>query len=61
VIVENYNENTYTVIQCVLLLSVFMLQYMLQIMYNDTSGMYHEPRHELYYTGNTVKVELNSI
>jgi len=23
--------------------------------------MYHEPRHELYYTGNTVILELNSI
>jgi len=31
------------------------------IMYNDNSVMYHEPRHELFYTGNTVKVELNSI
>jgi len=31
------------------------------IMYNNNSGMYHEPRHELDYTGNTVIVELNSI
>jgi len=31
------------------------------IMYNDNSGMYHEPRHELFYSGNTVIVELNSI
>jgi len=30
------------------------------IMYNNT-GMYHEPRHALDYTGNTVIVELNSI
>ena len=25
-------------------------------MYNDNSGMYHEPRHKLYYTGTTVIV-----
>jgi len=25
-------------------------------MYNDSSGRYHEPRHELYYTGYTVIV-----
>ena len=31
------------------------------IMYNNNIGMYHEPRHELDYTGNTVIVELNSI
>jgi len=29
------------------------------IMYNYNSGMYHEPRHELYYTGNTIILELN--
>ena len=31
------------------------------IMYNNNTGMYHEPRHELDYTCNTVIVELNSI
>jgi len=32
------------------------------IMYNNNNtDMYHEPRHELDYTGNTVIVELNSI
>ena len=31
------------------------------IMYNDNSGMYHEPRHEPYHTGITVIVQLNSI
>jgi len=31
------------------------------IMYNDNSVMYHEPRNELYYTGNTIVIELNSI
>jgi len=31
------------------------------IMYNNNTGMYHEPRHQLDYTGNTVIVELNSI
>jgi len=30
---------------------------MLYIMYNYNSGMYHEPRHDLDYTGNTVIVE----
>ena len=27
----------------------------------DYSVMYHEEMHELYYTGNTIKIELNSI
>jgi len=31
------------------------------IRYNNNSVMYHEQRHELFYTGNTVIVELNSI
>jgi len=31
------------------------------IMYNYNSGMHHEPRHELNYTGNTIIVELNSM
>jgi len=31
------------------------------IMYNDNNGMYHEARHELYYTGNTVIVAFSSI
>jgi len=30
-------------------------------MYNAYSDMYHEPRRELNYTGNTDIVELNSI
>jgi len=30
------------------------------IMYNNDTGMYHDPRHELDYTGNSVIVELNS-
>jgi len=57
----DYNENTYTSIQCGLLLSMYMDSTCYTIMYNDNSGMYHEPRHELDYTGNTVIVELNSI
>ena len=28
------------------------------IMYNYNSGMYREPRHELYYSSNTVIAEL---
>jgi len=34
------------------------------ILYNhvyDNGVMYHESRHELYYTGNTYIIELNSI
>jgi len=31
------------------------------IMYNNNTGMYHKPRRELDYTGNTVIVELNRI
>ena len=27
----------------------------------DNTGMYHEPRHEIDYTGNTVIIELISI
>jgi len=57
----NFNENTYTSIQCGLLLSMYMNSTCYTIMYNDNSGMYHEPRHGLYYTDNTVIVELNSI
>jgi len=57
----DYNENTYTSIQCWLLLSMYMDSTCYTIMYNENSGMYHEPRHELDYTGNTVIVELNSI
>jgi len=44
----NYNVNTYTSLQYVLLLSIYI-------------GICHEPRHELYYNGNTVIVEFNSI
>jgi len=51
----NYNENIwYTSIQCGLLLSMYMDSTCYTIMYNSNSGMYHEPRHEHYYTGNTV-------
>jgi len=57
----NYNENTYTSIQCGLLLPMYMNRTCYTIMYNDNSGMYHKARHELYYTGNTIIVELNSI
>ena len=32
-----------------------------KIMHNYNSGMYHEPRHELDYTGNAAIVELNSM
>jgi len=58
-----YNEITYTSIQCRLLLSMYMYMDSTRytIMYNNNTGMYHEPRHELDYTGNTVIVELNSI
>jgi len=52
----NYNENTYTSIQCRLLLSMYII-----IMYYNNTGMYHEPRHALEFTCNTVIVELNSI
>ena len=59
----NYNENTYTCtsLQCRLLLSMYMDITRYAIMYNNNTGMYHEPRHELDYTGSTVIVELNSI
>ena len=61
----NYNEITYTCtsIQCRLhvLLSMYMESTRYTIMYNNKTGMYHEPRHELDYIGNTVIVELNSI
>ena len=59
----NYNEIAYTCtsIQCRLLLSMYMDSTRYTIKYNNNTGMYHEPRHELDYTGNTVMVELNSI
>ena len=57
----NYYKNTYTSTQCGLLLPMYMDSTCYTSMYNDNSGMYHEPRHELFYTGNTVIVELNSI
>jgi len=57
----NYSEITYTSIQCRLLLSMYMDSTLYAIMYNNNTGMYHEPRHELDYTGYTVIVELNSI
>jgi len=31
------------------------------IMHTYNNGMYHEPRHELDYTGNAVIAELNSM
>jgi len=46
-----------TSIQCRLLLSMYMDSTRYTIMYNNNTGMYHEPRHELDYTGNTVIVE----
>jgi len=59
----NYNEITYTCtfIQCRLLLSMYMDSTRYTYMYNNNPGMYHEPRHELDYTDNTVIVELNNI
>jgi len=57
----NDYEITYTSIQCRPLLSMCMDSTCYTIMYNDNTGMYHEPRHELDYTGNTVIVELNSL
>jgi len=56
----NYNENSYTSIQCGLpvLLSMYMDSTCYTIMSNDNSGMYHEPRSELHYTSNTYIVEL---
>jgi len=57
----NCNENTYTSIQCGLLLSMYMDSTCYTIMCYDNSAMYHEQMHELYYTGNTIIIELNSI
>ena len=59
----NYNEITYTCtsIRCRLLLLMYMDSTRYTIMYNNNTGMYHEQRHELDYTGNTVIVEFNSI
>jgi len=59
----NYNEITYTCtsIQCRLLLSMYMDSTRYTFKYNNNTGMYHEPRHELDYTGNTVMVKLKSI
>ena len=57
----NYNENTCTSIQCRRLPSMYMDSTRYTTMYNNNTGMYHEPSHELHYTGNTVIVELNSI
>jgi len=57
----NYNEITYTSIQCRLLLSMYMDSTRYTIMYNNNTGMYHELRHELDNNGNTGVVELNSI
>jgi len=30
-------------------------------LYNDNNVVYHEPRHELYNTGNTIIIELNGM
>ena len=59
----NYNAISYTCtsIQCRLLLSIYMDSTRYTIMYDNNTGMYHKPRHELDYTGNIVIVELNSI
>ena len=57
----NYNENTYTSIKCGLLLSMYMDSTCYTILYNDNSIMYHAPRHKLYYTDNTIIIELKSI
>jgi len=61
----NYNviEITYTCtsIQCRLFLPMYMDSTRYTIKYNNNTGSYHEPRHELDYTGNTVMVELKSI
>jgi len=59
----NYNEITYTCtsVQCRLLLPMYMDSTRYTIMYNNNTGMYHEPRQDFVYTGNTVIVELNSI
>jgi len=54
----NYNEITYTSIQCRLLISMYMDNSRYTIMYNNNTGMYHEPRHELHYTGIAVIVKL---
>ena len=60
----NYNEitNTCTSIQCRLLLYMYVHMYIdstrYTILYNNNTGMYNEPRHELDYTGITVIVEL---
>jgi len=56
----NYNDNTTYTSMWTILLSMYLDSTYYTIMYNDNSGMYHEPRHELYYTGNNVIVELNS-
>jgi len=47
----------------VVLLPISMGSTFYTIMYNANSVMYNEPRHELYiyYTGNTIIIELNSI
>jgi len=52
---------SYTSIQCGLLQSMHMDSTCYTIMYNDNSVMYHEPRHDLYYTVNTIIIEFNSI
>ena len=57
----NYNEIICFSIQCRLLLSMYMDSTRYTIMYNNNTAMYHEPRHELDYTGNAVIVELDSI
>ena len=50
-----YNVDHYS------LLSMYLDSTRYTIMYNNNTGMYHEPRHELDYTGNIVIIELNSI
>jgi len=57
---KKYLWNSYTSMQCGLLLSMYMDSTCYTLVYNDNSGMNHEPMHKLYYTGNTVILELNS-
>jgi len=40
---------------------IWTVQSCYTIMYNNNTGIYHEPRHELYNTGTTVIVELKGL
>ena len=54
----NYNEITYMYFHAMLTITVHVCMDSTRYtsMYNNNTGMYHEPRHELDYTGNTVIV-----